>query len=128
MLSDVIIHWYRCKGALLKLSKGNEFTELLNDAFDRRTKLIMENPLLATAAYVDPRLNHKDRSDSFLGDLKPICEKRLMNVLKRIHKEKYNKNGTDVTENITKDRVGDDDDDGCRIGQKCIEKYYSPNR
>ncbi|KAJ6644591.1 hypothetical protein Bhyg_09560 [Pseudolycoriella hygida] len=110
-MSDVIIHWYRCKGALLKLSKGNEFTELLNDAFDRRTKLIMENPLLATAAYVDPRLNHKDRFDSFLGDLKPICEERLMNVLKRIHKEKYNKNGTDVTENITKDRVGDDDDD-----------------
>ncbi|KAJ6639447.1 hypothetical protein Bhyg_12192, partial [Pseudolycoriella hygida] len=72
-MSDVIIHWYRCKGALLKLSKGNEFTELLNDAFDRRTKLIMENPLLATAAYVDPRLNHKNRSDSFLGDLKPIC-------------------------------------------------------
>lgn len=34
----------------------------------------MESPLLATAAYVDPRLNHKKRSPEFLGRMSEVAE------------------------------------------------------
>lgn len=52
----------------------NEFVEPLIEAFDRRSEQLMQNPLLATAVYVDPRLNHKKRSDEFLGELKTVVE------------------------------------------------------
>lgn len=44
------------------------------EAFDKRTETIMENPLLAASAYVDPRLNHKTQSSDFLGDMKDVAE------------------------------------------------------
>lgn len=74
-LGDILVLWYKCKRDLNRLNKDdNEFVEPLIAAFDVRTATIMQNPLLATAAYVDPRLNHKTRSSDFLGDMKDIAE------------------------------------------------------
>ncbi|KAG4071218.1 hypothetical protein HA402_008953 [Bradysia odoriphaga] len=84
-MSDVVVLWYKCKKNLNKLDpETNEFVEPLRQAFDRRTESIMSNPLIATAAYVDPRLNHNSRSSEFLGDMKEVAENRIRLVVKRL--------------------------------------------
>lgn len=75
---DVVVLWYKCKRDLSKLDpETNEFVAPLIEAFDKRTETLMQNPLLATAVYVDPRLNHKKRSSEFLGDMKDVAEVHL---------------------------------------------------
>ncbi|KAJ6648991.1 hypothetical protein Bhyg_04223 [Pseudolycoriella hygida] len=84
-MSDLIVLWYKRKRDLHKLdSETNELVAPLIEAFDRRTEALMQNPLLATAAYVDPRFNHETRSSKFLGDMKEIAENRIRLVVKRI--------------------------------------------
>lgn len=74
-----MVLWYKCKKNLNKLDpEANEFVEPLRHAFDRRTESIMSNPLIATAAYVDPRLNHKTRSTEFLGEMVEVAEVKFL--------------------------------------------------
>lgn len=66
--------WYKCKKELEKISVTNAFVEKLKKSFDDRGKVLMENAVLATAVYLDPRMHHRRSSDKLLGKLKDDAE------------------------------------------------------
>jgi hypothetical protein len=73
-LGDLVVSWWRCKKSITSLPSTNPFTEPLKTAFESREKMLMENPILASAVYVDPRLHHKNTPKQFLGELAEVAE------------------------------------------------------
>jgi hypothetical protein len=47
------------------------------EAFEKREDLLMKNPVLAAAVYIDPRMHHKNSPKALLGELEQTAEVRI---------------------------------------------------
>lgn len=71
----MLVSWFRCKQAISSLDiTENPLVNPLIEAFDKRSDQLMENPALAAAVYIDPRLHHNKSSRRLLGDMTPMVE------------------------------------------------------
>lgn len=71
----MLVSWFRCKQALSSLDiEENLLVNPLIESFDKRSDQLMENPALAAAVYIDPRLHHNKSSRHLIGDLTPVVE------------------------------------------------------
>jgi hypothetical protein len=72
-----MIHTHAAAGKDLNLSfKRNKIAEEMFKAIATRSDQLMENLALASAVYIDPRMNHKTSSKKLLGGLKNQLEVR----------------------------------------------------
>lgn len=54
--------------------KENPLLKTLVESFDKRSDQLMENPVLAAAVFIDPRLHHNKSTARLLGEVKPVVE------------------------------------------------------
>lgn len=71
----MLVSWFRCKKTLSSLNvTENTLQKPLVESFDKQSDQLMENPVLAAAVYIDPRLHHNKSTAHLLGVVKPMVE------------------------------------------------------
>jgi hypothetical protein len=74
---DLLKVWWKCKKTIHALDSSNPFKAPLMEAFEKREDLLMKNPVLAAAVYIDPRMHHKNSPKALLGELEQTAEVRI---------------------------------------------------
>lgn len=68
----------KCKQGITRISEENLLAAPLLQAFNAREEMLLTNPVLATAVYLDPRLHHKNSPQQLLGSFE---HDREVNIL-----------------------------------------------
>lgn len=77
-LGDLLVSWMKCKQGITKISEENPFAVSLLQAFNDREEMLITNPVLATAVYLDPRLHHKNSPPQLLGSFEHDIEVNIL--------------------------------------------------
>jgi hypothetical protein len=74
ILADMFLEWFKCKKKITKLNRQNRFAKHISSAFAAREDMLLTNPTLAAAIYLDPRIQNLTTDEGVLASLKRDAE------------------------------------------------------